>query len=326
LSTDKKPLLKSLFHAVLFHYTRAIEYWRAGARYLKLNLFYERFRVVQSLSAGVGTPKRPRVLVCIVHITSEEEHADRSKAGVKIDRLTSTLEGLLCGLSHCHLSIRVVTMAGRHVTQYLRADLQQAIVVQEESGCDPMFIGYRAQEILLQGRGSFDWFLFIEDDIQITDACMLDKLARFSSLPGMSAALLMPNRYEMYQGVKRYIDFTPFRDLAWNRLSITSVDGFKVAECTNPHSGLFCLSAGQMEIFARSPKHWFGKDVFGGPRESAATFSLMECFRMYKPHPDNLHYLECRHIDTKYSQLYPESSEYTRCPTAAVEADSARSS
>ena len=38
--------------------------------------------------------------------------------------------------------------------------------------------------------------------------------------------------------------------------------------------------------------------------ESAATGCLAEAFRLYKPHVDNMTYLEVRHWDTKYSELH----------------------
>jgi hypothetical protein len=99
--------------------------------------------------------------------------------------------------------------------------------------------------------------------------------------------------------------------VSWNRHSIVEQDGAKLAECSNPHAGMFCLSRAQVDLLVASGRDWRGQDLFGGPRESAATFSLMECFTLYKPHPDNFHYLEVRHVDTKYSELHADVQEYT---------------
>ena len=51
-----------------------------------------------------------------------------------------------------------------------------------------------------------------------------------------------------------------------------------------------------------SGRQWYGKISFVAARESAATGCLAETFRLYKPHPDNMSFLEVRHLDTKYSE------------------------
>jgi hypothetical protein len=64
-------------------------------------------------------------------------------------------------------------------------------------------------------------------------------------------------------------------------------------------------------MLVASGRDWRGKDIYGGSRESAATYSLMECFTLYKPHPDNFYYLEVRHVDSRYSLMHPEVAVYT---------------
>lgn len=302
---------RSLVAACIHQYLKALECIRSVSRKVRLRLFYDRFAVIQSLAEPILRKPPPKVLVGIVHITSEEEAADAEKAKTKVARVTATLDGLLTSFSHCKLEITLITMRNRHVAKFLRPDHRRIVTVKEELDCDPMFIGYRVHELFVNERDKYDWYLFLEDDIEISDSCLLDKVGKFSRLPGMQRSILMPNRFEMLNGVKRYIDLTPFKDIAWNRLSKVMLDGFVLSECSNPHAGMFCLSREQLRMFAEDRRDWRGKDVFGGSRESAATFSLMEHFTLYKPHPDNLHYFECRHVDTKYSELHPDAVDYS---------------
>ena len=305
-----------VFSSSIRTYVFAAEVIRSLVRRIRLNAFYQRFHVLNRLAQKLEEPARPKLIVGIVHITSVEEHRDAKVAQTKVERLSATLDGLLQSFAHCSLTIKLITMPERHIYDYLPEHQRACVEVQEETGCDPMFIGYRVHELFLRHQDEFDWFLFLEDDIQIADPCMLEKLEKLSALPGMEKAILMPNRFEMWQGVKRYIDLTPFKDITWNKLSVVTVDGFKIAECSNPHAGLFCLSRRQMQAFAKSDRNWHGRDLYGGSRETAATFSLMEYFTLYKPHPENMYYFEVRHVDTKYSQLHPEPGAY--CYSARV--------
>ncbi len=292
------------------------EAYAALRRRLKLHLYFAKFAAYPALAEKTGTTiPRPRVLVAIVHITSVQEHQSREAAQVKIDRIVATLDGLLCSFAHCELTVLVVTMKQRHVVAFLPDHLKSVVEVLEVEGGDPMFIGFPAQDALIARRSAHDWFIFIEDDIEIRDASFLDKLSRFSQLPGMERCVLMPNRYEYVERVKRYIDLTHMADvIEWNRLSLVRHDGNWMADCSNPHAGMFCLSRAQIELLVSSGRALRGMDVYGGPRESSATFSLLECFSLYKPHPQNLHYLEVRHVDSKYSLMHPNVTEY--CYTA----------
>jgi hypothetical protein len=298
------------------------EAWAAGRRRLKRHLFYARFAAYPSLAQDKPPPAaRPRVLAAVVHIVSEQEYASREAAAVKIDRLVTTLDGLLCSFAHCELKVLLVTMSRRHVTRFLPQRLQDAVEVVLADGGDPMFVGFPAQDALIERRDQHDWFMFLEDDIEIRDSAFLDKVSRFCALPGMERAVLMPNRFEYVDGVKRYIDLTHVVDhINWNKLSLQRHDGNLFAECSNPHAGMFLLSRAQLGMLIDSGRDWRGLDIFGGSRESAATFSLMECFVLYKPHVDNLYYLEVRHVDSKYSLMHPQVTEYTYSATATAPA------
>jgi hypothetical protein len=292
------------------------EAYAALRRRLKRHLFFAKFAAYPVLADKTkAVAPRPRVLVAIVHITSVQEHDNRDAAQVKVERLVATLDGLLCSFAHCDLSVLVVTMKQRHVVEFLPDHLKAVVELLLVEGGDPMFIGYPAQDALIERRHAHDWFVFLEDDIEVRDSSFLDKVSRFCALPGMERSVLMPNRYEYVNRVKRYIDLTHLAGMIeWNRLSQVWHDGNLMADCLNPHAGMFCLSRAQVDLLAASGREWRGLDLHSGPRESSATFSLLECFSLYKPHPNNFYYLEVRHVDSKYSLMHPDVTEY--CFTA----------
>lgn len=308
METERKSLKRTLFQFVMFRLALMIELLRNLKQYFKVGLFYQRCDVIKTLGEGHKVkPIPPKVIAVIPHITSVEESKDRQKAAAKIEKLRLTIDSLLASFAHCQLTIVIKTVADRHITAYLPEYQINCIQVQEESNLDPMFMGFKCQDELVKRVDEFDWFLFLEDDILLEDSFILEKLEKFNANCGSKRALLFPNRYELWEGTKRYIDLIIDRGLEWNRLSIVDVDRVKFGECTNPHSGFFALSKDQVKLWGESGREWNNKNLgFGGPRECAATFSLLECFSIYKPHPANLHFFEVRHYDTKYSQLYPE--------------------
>ncbi|EKQ69503.1 hypothetical protein OsccyDRAFT_2132 [Leptolyngbyaceae cyanobacterium JSC-12] len=306
-----KKFKKWLINGCVFGGTVGMRLLRAIVQKIKLIQLYQRYQVIGFLADPESQPgDRPRVLIAIAHITSIAEAASCETGAQKIERLTQTIEGLLTSLAHCHLHIVVCTVPGRHITHYLPDYQQRSLSVHEVTHCDPMYIGFAAQDLLAENVDRYDWLMFIEDDIVLYDSCFLEKIQQFNQVYGHDHALLFPNRYEMHQGKKSYIDLTIDRDLAWERLSKFAIGSVKFAECTNPHAGIYCLSQMQMRRWIASGRTWKHRPVMVGPLESAATFCLLECFSIFKPHPTNLNYLEVRHYDTKYSRLYPGPSPY----------------
>lgn len=304
---------RTVIHFVFLQIALLQQLWRAASRYTKMMLFYQRNNVIQLLKDGESLEKeRPKILVGLAHITSIEEAQNKDVATKKIERLKHTIDGLLTSFAHCDLTIVVQTLPNRHITAYLPEYQINCIQVQEGPECDPMFVEFRLQEEFVNKVDEFDWFLFIEDDIILYDSFTIEKLEKFNQQSGYESAILYPNRYEMYEGTKRYIDLTIDTDLAWNKLSGVEIENVKFAEFTNPHAAFYCLSRKQMKQWIKSGRSWKNQVVNVGPLESAATFCLLEYFSIYKPHPSNLNYFEVRHYDNKYSQLYPEpESPYT---------------
>lgn len=288
--------------------------WRALRRKLKLMLFYQRMGVIQLFNDTSQSPTyRPKVLVMIPHIVSPEEASDRQKGAAKITRLEKAIAGLLNSFAHCDLEIWIQTLPGQNVVRFLPEYQQRRIYVEEQQTCEPLYVPYSIQDKFMARKSEpFDWFLFMEDDIVIHDSSFLDKLILFNQHCPESNGILYPNRYEMLEGTKRYIDLTINEDMAWDRLSVFEINGVKYAECQNSHAALYCLTAKQLDYWSRCDRDWRNLDFMVGPLECAGTFSLLESFIIYKPHPQNLHSFEVEHYDTKYSKLYPDpNSRYT---------------
>lgn len=304
------PKKNNLANSILFGYAFVKKLLTAAIDKAKLILFYQRSEVIRLFADPRLSAVRPQLLITIAHITSPEEASDRFKAIQKVERLTHTIDGLLTSFAHCDAKIVIYTLPQRHITPYLPQYQLERITVREVSDCDPMYIGFRAQDELANQVEHFDWFMFIEDDIVIYDSLFLEKLAAFHQTFPRKNVLLFPNRYEMHEGNKSYIDLTIDGNLAWDKVSSVVMNGIKLAECTNSHSGIYCLSQTQMHYWIRSGRNWKNRSIMVGPLETAATYCLLECFDIYKPHPQNLNFLEVRHFDTKYSKLLPEPSRY----------------
>jgi hypothetical protein len=290
---------------------------RAFNRHLKLLLLNKRPEIIAAFSANqIVQVNPPKVFVTIAHITSVEESNHREKAEAKVKRLKETIDSILTSLAHCELTIVISTLPNRHITAYLPDYQLSCIQIKESPEYDPMFIGFRIQDELIDRVDEFEWFLFTEDDILINDSYFLKKLENFNKRCGYGQAILLPNRYEMWEGTKRYIDLTIMNsDKLWSERTAIELEGVKFAECANPHAGFYCISNDQIKIWIGSKREWKNRNLgFGGPRECAATYSLLECFYLYKPHTSNLHFFEVRHYDTKYSQLYPQHSPYALLP------------
>ena len=272
--------------------------WRIG-------LLHQRESVIEFCAeARQANTARQRLLIVITHVVSEEEA--RTGSPVKLNRLIASIEGALVSLSHCELRIIVQSVAHRHLIAFLPEYLRRRIELVEQAGCDPMYIEFLVPDIFLQYRDGFDWFLFLEDDIVIRDSWILEKLAYFNRMVGDPSLLLLPNRYEVLDGEKVYIDLRwkkDFKEFAWNRFATFAMESVTFGECANAHAAFYCLNRAQLDLWERSGRHWKNRVVMVGPLESAATGCLFETFRLFKPHPDNLRFLEIEHRDTKYSRL-----------------------
>jgi len=245
----------------------------------------------------------PRVLAVVTHLADASRPTELSA-----QRLERTLDGLLESLGHTRLELVLNTMPGRHVAATLSDHLRSRLVIRERQGVEPMFLGFEAQVEFADRVDEVDWFLYLEDDLVLNDPLMLEKLGYFNaSTP--PEALLLPHRYEFWNGRKTYIDLVSRNspEWTWNRLTVLEIEDWKFAEFDNPHSGCYFLSRHQLRRWMDTGQRWYGEISYTASRESAATGCLGEAFRLYKPHPDNLTFLEIRHLGTKYAELFAQA-------------------
>jgi hypothetical protein len=223
-----------------------------------------------------------------------------------------TLDALVESLGHTQLELVLNTLPGRHVAAALPEHLRDRLLVRERTVDDPLYLGFEAQQEFDRRVDDADWFLYVEDDIVLSDSLLLEKLEYFNA-NAPAEAVLLPHRYELLDGRKFYIDLWSKEgrpeDQAWNRLTLLEIGDWKFAEFENPHSGFFCLSQQQLRRWLASGRRWYGLASYVGPRESAATGALEECFRLYKPHPSNMTFLQIRHLGTKYAEFFSELHE-----------------
>jgi hypothetical protein len=65
---------------------------------------------------------------------------------------------------------------------------------------DPLFLGYACHEVLRERLGQFDYYVYMEDDLVLTDPWTFAKLRWFTQMVGEDC-LLQPNRFEVGRGL-----------------------------------------------------------------------------------------------------------------------------
>ena len=179
-------------------------------------------------------------------------------------------------------------------------------------------LGFECHRILAEQKNEFDWFVYLEDDIVLRDPQFLGKLAWFTAQAG-SGALLQPNRYEIsWKGpfLKAYVDgdlaprvTRPFQDTTSHPVIKGRYlgDDITFVRPLNPHSGCFFLNREQLERWTGG-RYFLDRDTsFISPLESAATLSVMRTFRIYKPAPVNMDFLEVEHQGSGFISLIGRS-------------------
>jgi hypothetical protein len=282
----------------------ALETVRALKTRIEISLVGQRVSVVRRFPEAARSGPRTRVVVVVTHVVDPTQEIETG-----VSRLEQTLDGVLQSLDHADLQLVLNTVPERHVAAHLPMHLRSRLDVREQHEVDRLFVGFAAQDEFARRIDDADWFLYLEDDLIVNDSLLLEKLAYFNAATPKNAVLL-PHRYELWNGSKVYIDLCtkqhPGEQRTTNALTRIQIDAWKFGEFENPHSGTFCLSREQLDRWLGSGRHWYGLSSYVGPRESAATGCLTESFRLYKPHPDNMNFLEVRHLGTKYSELYAQ--------------------
>ncbi len=204
------------------------------------------------------------------------------------------------------LTIAVVTSGEAHLAHALPPGL----AYHHNTEAHPRLLGFACHAMLRANIGLFDWFCYMEDDLELTDGLFFDKLAWFNASFG-DGALLQPNRYEVSDGPvgKLYVDgqlrdggaAAPFQDITVRPRLLAPALGrtLEFRRTANPHAGCFFVSAAQMAVLAAHPAFAVADHRFCGPLESAASLAVMQCFDVYKPSPRNAAFLELRHLDAR---------------------------
>jgi hypothetical protein len=284
-----------------------------GARdYLRRNALFHRETAIRAVEKGFELQAPQRVAVALAHVAPLDDVAEPERRRPRLERLRNTIDGLMMSFAAHELSITVCTATDHQVVEHLPEYQRNALDMRRFDDCDPMHVGFRAHDVLADAARDSDWLLFIEDDIVIQDGCFLDKLAAFNRAVRDPRSLLLPNRFELHEGRKTYIDLTICENVSWDGASAFEDSGMVFAECSNPHAGMFCMAQEQVTLWGSRGRSWRDEAVMVSPLETAATLSLLECFRLFKAAPPNLAYLEVRHFDTKYSWPITEMAEPVR--------------
>jgi hypothetical protein len=277
----------------------AIELGRALRLRKQIATFQQRAVLAGRFPEPASPPRRPAVVAVVTHVPAQDR-TDEETA----ERLARTLDALVESLGMTDLRVIVNALPGRHDVSTLPPHLTERVEVTERAVSEPLLLGFEAQEEFVSRADTTDWFLYLEDDILLSDPLVLDKLSYFNA-GAPEEALLLPHRYEYWRGRRTYIDLVSKSSpeiCQWNSLTVLEIGGWKFAEFANPHSGFYALSRRQLHRWLETGRNWYRKVSFVASRESAATGCLAEAFRLYKPHPNNMRFLEVRHLDTKYSQ------------------------
>jgi hypothetical protein len=177
---------------------------------------------------------------------------------------------------------------------------------------EPKYLGFECHDVLRSSLGTYDYYCYLEDDLQIADPLFLQKLEWFNRLAG-DECVLQPNRFELalrQPWQKIYIDGNLAQPEISTRLQDindrTALEGealgapVRLQRVMNAHSGCFFLNARQMAHWSAQPDFLVRDSAWAGPLESAATLGIVRHFRVYKPARENAGFLELRHLDNRY--------------------------
>ena len=206
------------------------------------------------------------------------------------------------------LDVVLVTTGDQHLADLLPQHLFTHVAADTE----PRHLGFICQQLLRDHAGRYDYFVYLEDDLEILDPLFLSKLAWFTATFGQST-LLQPNRYELAHDLeimKCYIDGNTtqpelpalFQDISVRPRVLGEAFGrsFLFERVNNVHSGCFFLNASQLVRIASSPRFGTPSAEFFGPLETAATMMIMRTFEVYKPARENAAFLELQHLGRRF--------------------------
>jgi hypothetical protein len=182
---------------------------------------------------------------------------------------------------------------------------------------DPRMLPFTAHKLLANNAGRYDWYVFTEDDLMISDPDFITKMAAINAAVGHDVVVL-PNRYELNRWQtpsQTLIDGFNQRQALVDRLwqfqpafppslvAQTAIGTVALQRARNPHAGFFMITDRQLQHWMASP-HFLDLDCsYISPLESAASLGLTKCFGVFKPAPANARWLAVQHLDSKFSSL-----------------------
>ena len=229
--------------------------------------------------------------------------------------------------SQLQLDIVLCTTQGAHLLDQL--PFAEDVYTHHPTTCEPMMLGFECHAVLADHLGAYDFYGYMEDDLVLHDPAFWHKLHQFN-MNTANTDVLQPNRFEFLHQFKKtsqtdeqkpqttfkkvYIDFELRDTKALDTATYTLDQGnqaISFIRSSNPHSGCFFLSQGQMAHWATQPHFLDRATSYVGPLESAASLGLMRTFRVYKPAPVCANYLEIQH----YGQVWGHQLSGVRFPS-----------
>lgn len=210
------------------------------------------------------------------------------------------------------LNIVICTTKNRHVLNHL--PLPPGLFTHQPVQTEPLYLGFACHQILRENLGQYDYYAYLEDDLIVQDALLLDKILWFRTQAGVES-VLQPNRYEASLTAaarKTYIDgdlrpevTAPFQDVTQTPHLSAQFLGktWHFERALNPHAGCFFLDEEQLSQWVARPEFGQPSGEFISPLESAATLGLMRVFKVYKPARPNANFLEIQHSGNQFARL-----------------------
>ena len=170
---------------------------------------------------------------------------------------------------------------------------------------------WHARDLLLDGARDWDLYLYLEDDIGITDPEFFDKIHWFAETM-QHRAVLMPHRWEQMNtrwDINRvYIDgpldlenlsryYRPRRHAQQHQYRQRDIS-FNLP--ANPHSAVFCVTEQQLDRIAAGPRNRDSEHI--SEFESCATLTVLRHFPIYKPSWQDRRFLEVQHLSGNYTE------------------------
>lgn len=275
----------------------------------RIKLFQKRFRAIKLFGIKPILVKSESILVVVTHVVPNAKQLSEAEKAEKLERFRLTIDGLLDSLSSYKITLVVNTLENMHLVDWLPSYQKDKIMLNFAKQNDPMMVEFCVYDIFKENAAKHDYYMFIEDDIILSDTWFVEKIKLFNGLSLDNRFVLLPHRYEMIEGNKFIIDQEIFYGEKMEIYTVNSLFEIKIGEIVfqefeNAHAAMYMLNAGQLAIWLKSGNKWNNNVVAFGQLESAATYSLYENFKFLKPSLGSIDFLQVKHFGTKYSSRF----------------------